>query len=97
MCLRFSVCDHGCREPRVFHRGSTWLILGEVWRSWTSVLGLILGTVSNFGVAFGVRFAEWFAENYWAILLCTLLLGTTGFNFKFVVRVRMLPKRSCVP
>lgn len=66
---------------------STVVVPGLFWEKfgavWTSVLGLILGTVSNFGVAFGVRFAEWFAENYWAILLCTLLLGTIGFNFKF--------------
>ena len=62
---------------------STVVVPGLFWEKfgavWTSVLGLILGTASNFGVAFGVRFSEWFAENYWAILLCTLLLGTTNF------------------
>ena len=58
---------------------STVVVPGLFWEKfgavWTSVLGLILGTASNFGVAFGVRFSEWFADNYRAILLCTLLLG----------------------
>ena len=54
---------------------STVVVPGMFWEKfgavWTSVLGLILGTSANFGVAFGVKYSEWFTENYWAILLCT--------------------------
>ena len=49
---------------------------------WTSVLGLALGTASNFGVAFGVKYSTWFASNYWAVLISTLLLGMSGVSFK---------------
>ena len=58
---------------------STLVVPGVFWERfgavWTSVVGLVLGTTSNFGVAFGVRYNEWFADNFWAILLATLMLG----------------------
>ena len=42
---------------------------------WTAVLGLILGSASNFGVAVGIKFPTWFIQNFWAIVVLTLILG----------------------
>ena len=62
---------------------STLVVPGIFWEKfgavWTSVVGLVLGTASNFGVALGVRYNEWFAQNFWAIIGATLLLGMFRF------------------
>ncbi len=41
----------------------------------TAAVGLILGTASNYLVAYCITQAVWFANNFWALIVGVLLLG----------------------